>query len=152
MTNKIDTKTIAKLREATGAPVLRAKKVLDEVKGDFKMAEKVLRKEGFEKLAKREGRETKAGIVETYIHATKNSGATVVMGAETDFVSRNPDFVKLAHEVAMQGTATQTENIQALLKQPYIKDPKKTVGELIDESKVKFGENILIKDIKYFEV
>ena len=93
---KIDTKTISKLREETGAPVVRVKQVLDEVKGDVKKAERILKKEGFEKASKREGRETKAGVVETYIHSTKNSGATVVLGVETDFVARNPEFHKLA--------------------------------------------------------
>ena len=55
---KIDLKTISKLREETGAPVVRVKKILDEVKGDLKKASKILKKEGFEIMAKRQSRKT----------------------------------------------------------------------------------------------
>jgi len=149
---KIDTKTISKLRKETGAPVVRVKQVLDEVKGDVKKAEKILKKEGFEKASKREGRETKAGVVETYIHATKNSGATVVLGVETDFVARNPEFHKLAREIAMQVTAMDPKNEKELLSQPYIRNSKKTVGDLIKEGRAKFGENIKLREFKRFEI
>lgn len=149
---KITTNQIRKLREATGAPMIRVKRVLEEVKGNEKEAEKILRKEGFETAAKKENRMTKAGVVETYIHATRLSGATVVMATETDFVARNPDFQKLAREVAMQITAMKPKDSKELLKQPYIRDETKTIEELIKEDIAKFGENIKVIDFRRFEV
>jgi len=85
---KIPADQIRKLRDSTGAPIMRVKKVLEKVGGDEGKAEKILKKEGFETAAGKVGRETKAGVVETYIHATRTSGATVVMATETDFVAR----------------------------------------------------------------
>lgn len=149
---KISFDIIRKLREETGAPVIRVKKVLEEVSGNEKKAFEILQKEGFEKAAKREGRETKAGLVETYIHATKTSGATVAIATETDFVARTPEFQKLAHEIAMQVTAVDPKNKEELLNQPYIRDESKTIKDLIKEHTAKFGENIVLVDFKRFGV
>ena len=149
---KITASQIRKVRKKTGAPIMRVKKVLEKVGGDEDKAEKILKKEGFGTAAGKVGRETKAGVVETYIHTTRTSGATVVMATETDFVARNPDFQRLAREVAMQITAMKPKNIKELLQQLYIRDDKKTVGELIKESIAKFGENIVVEDFKRFEV
>lgn len=149
---KISAEQIRKLRDATGAPMVRVKQVLEKTEGVEKKAEKILRKEGFEAATKKVDRETKAGVVETYIHATRASGATVVMATETDFVARNPDFQKLAREVAMQITAMDPKDVNELLKQPYIRDEKKTVDELIKENITKFGENIKVTDFKRFQV
>ncbi|KKQ86410.1 MAG: Elongation factor Ts, partial [Candidatus Woesebacteria bacterium GW2011_GWB1_38_8b] len=65
---KITADEIRKLKEATGAPVMRAKKLLEELNGNFKKAEEILRKEGFEKVAKRADRATAQGLIETYVH------------------------------------------------------------------------------------
>lgn len=143
---------IRKLKEETGAPIIRVKKVLEEVKGDTKEAFRILQKEGFEKAASKEGRETNAGVVETYIHATKSSGATVVLASETDFVSRTPEFGNLAHEIAMQTCAMNPKSKEELLAQPYIRDESKTIGQLIKEHISRFGENIVLVDFKRFEV
>ena len=87
--SKISTDLIKKLREKTGAPVMRVKKVLEEVKGDEKKASEILTKEGFEKAAKRAGRETIAGIVVAYTHHNQKVVGVIELMCETDFVARN---------------------------------------------------------------
>ena len=74
---KISLELIRKLKEETGAPVIRVKKVLEEVGGDEKKAFGILQKEGFEKAAKKEGRETSQGLIETYIHHSGKVAALV---------------------------------------------------------------------------
>lgn len=149
---KISIDQIKKLREETGAPVHEIKKALEESSGDEKKTKEVLKKAGFERAAKKAERETKAGIVETYLHSTGTSGATVVLATETDFVARHEDFRGLARELAMQITAMKPKDVNELLEQPYIRDEKKTVGDLIKEHIAKFGENIKIKEFRRFEV
>lgn len=143
---------IKKLRDETGAPVAEIKKALESAFGDEKKAKEILKKSGFERAAKKADRETKAGVVETYIHSTKNSGATVVMVTETDFVARTEEFRNLVREVAMQVTAMNPKDEKELLEQPYIRDPQKTIGDLVKEHVAKFGENIKVKEFKRFEV
>lgn len=141
---KINMDQIRRLREKTGAPVVRAKKVLEEVKGDEKKAEKILRKEGFEKAAKRGDRVTDQGIIATYNHYNQKVVATVELFCETDFVARNDLFKKLAHSLAMQVASMKAEDAKELEEQDYIKDPSKKVSELVKEVIAKTGENIRI--------
>ncbi len=135
---------IRELREKTGAPVVRAKKVLEEVKGNEKKAEKILRKEGFEKAAKRSGRATDQGIIATYNHHDQKVVAAVELFCETDFVARNNLFKELAHNLAMQVASMKAENAKELKEQDYIKDPGKKVSILVKEVIAKTGENIRI--------
>ena len=141
---KIGVDQIRKLREKTGAPVVRAKKVLEEVKGDEKKAEKILKKEGFEKAAKRSGRATKQGVIATYNHHNQKVVAVVELFCETDFVARNDLFKELAHDLAMQAASMKAEDAKELEKQDYIKDPSKKVSELVKDVIAKTGENIRI--------
>lgn len=141
---KISMDQIRKLREKTGAPVVRAKKVLEEVKGDEKKAEKILKKEGFEKAAKRSDRATEQGIIATYNHHNQKVVAVVELFCETDFVARNDLFKELAHNLAMQTASMKAEDAKELEEQDYIKDPSKKVSELVKEVIAKTGENIRI--------
>lgn len=143
---------IKKIREETGAPVAEIKKVLEEAGGDEKKAKGLLTQKGLERAAKKAQRPVNAGVVDTYIHHTLNSGATVVLQSETDFVARNSEFQQLAHDIAAHGTATNPLGIEELLSQPWIRDEGKTIQDLINEKIAKFGENIKIKDFKRFEV
>lgn len=146
---KIDADKIRKLRELTGAPVMRAKKVLEELKGDIKKAEKVLRKEGFEKAAKRAGRETSAGVVATYTHHNQKIVGVVELFCETDFVARNELFQELGKDLAMQVASMGDKKFE---KQDFIKDPSKKVEELVKEVIVKTGENVKIGKIYRIEL
>lgn len=149
---KIDADKIRKLRETTGAPVMRAKKVLEELKGDMKKAEANLRKEGFEKVAKRAGRETGQGLIVTYVHHSGRVASVVELLCETDFVARNKLFKELAHNLALQVASMGAKNEKDLVKQDFIKDPSKKVGDLVKEVVVKTGENVKVGRIYRIEL
>jgi len=148
----VDIKVLKKLREETQASVADIKTALEESKGDLPKAREYLQKRGLEKAGKKEGRQTSAGLVETYIHHNLTSGTTVVLTCETDFVARTGEFKYLAHEIAMQVNATNPKDTKALMSSPYIRDEKKTVEDLVKEHIAKLGENIKVKDFKRFEV
>jgi elongation factor Ts len=130
---------LKKIREETGAGVMRVKNVLDEVKGDEKKALEILKKEGFEKVAKREGRETKQGKVFAYTHHNNKIVSIVELFSETDFVARNELFENLGKDIALQVASMGEKGIE---KQEFIKDPSKTITDLIKEVIAKTGENI----------
>lgn len=148
----VNIKLLKKLREETQASVSDIKTALEESKGNEEKAMEWLKKRGLEKAGKKEGRQTNAGIVETYIHHNLTSGTTVVLTCETDFVGRTGEFKNLAHEIAMQVNATNPKDVKALLGSPYIRDESKTVGDLLKEHIAKLGENIEVKDFKRFQV
>jgi elongation factor Ts len=149
---KITADKIRKLREATGAPMLRVKKVLEEFGGDEKKAEEVLKKEGFEKAAKRSGRETTQGIIETYVHHSGKVASLVEVFCETDFVARNKIFKDLAHDLALQVASMGAKSTPELAKQEFIKDPSKKIEDLVKEAIAKLGENIRIGRIFRIEL
>lgn len=136
---KISIKLIKKLKEETGAPIIRVKKVLEEFDGNEKKAFEVLQKEGFEKAAKREGRQTSQGKVFVYAHHTGKVVGVVELFCETDFVSRNELFETLGKDIAMQVASMGEKDIE---KQEFIKDSSKKVGDLIKSVIAKTGENI----------
>lgn len=104
----MSTQDIMKLREMTGAGMLDCKKALDEAGNDIDKAAEILRKKGQAKAAKKSAeRETKEGAVHAYIHANGKVGAMIELLCETDFVARNEVFQELAHDIAMQITATE---------------------------------------------
>ncbi len=138
---KITADQIRTLRDKTGAPVIRVKKVLEEVGGDEKKAFEILQKEGFEKAEKREGRETSQGIIEAYSHHSGKVVSVIELLCETDFVARNELFKNLAHELALQAASMGEKNLE---KQEYIKDSTKKVGDLVKEVIAKTGENVRI--------
>ncbi len=147
MTN-ITLDQIKALREATGAGVMDAKRALEDSDGDTKKAKQVLKEKGLAKAQKREGREVKAGIVESYIHATGTVGAIVALGSETDFVARTDEFKKLARELAMQIASMNPGSTEDLLNQEYIRNPGQKISDLINELIAKTGENIKVVDFR----
>ena len=138
---KVDAKLIREVREETGAPMTRAKKVLDEV-NDKEKAVNILRKEGFEKQAERIDRETKQGVVVSYEHHNNKVASLVELQCETDFVAKNDIFQKAAKNIAMQVASMDPKNEKDLLNQDFIKDPSKKIEDLIKEATSKTGENI----------
>lgn len=142
--NKLDVKTLKELREKTGAGIMDVKRVLEEVDGDKKKAEKILKEKGFKKAKKREGRATNAGLIETYVHHSGKVASVVEIFSETDFVARNELFKKLAHDLALQVASTEAEDSEELMKEEFIKDPSKKIEELVKEVIAKTGENIQI--------
>ena len=143
---------IKKLREETGAGIADCKEALKESGGDMDKAKEWLRQHNVMIVSSKTSKPTEAGIVNTYIHHTQTSGATIVLGSETDFVARNPEFKEFAHDIAQQVTATGTQQVENLLKEPWIRDETRTIGDLLNEKITKFGENITIQEVKKFEV
>jgi elongation factor Ts len=90
-------------------------------------------------------------LIESYIH-NERIGVLVDVRAETDFVVRSEPFRKLAHELAMQIAAMAPADVDELLKQPYIKDESKTMGDLVKEVIAKVGENVKINKFSRMEV
>ena len=92
---------IKKLKELTGIGLTDAKKALVEAGGDFDKALEALRKKGLTKAEKKGDRETREGLIESYVHSGR-IGVIVEVNCETDFVARLPEFKEFAHQIAMQ--------------------------------------------------
>jgi len=149
---KIAIENIKKLRTETGASIADCRKALEESGNDYKKALEWIKKHGIEKASKKSGRKTSQGLVEAYIHQGGKVGAMVELTCETDFVARTDDFKNLAHELAMQVAAMSPKDVDALLKQEYIRDPSMTIGDLIKQAIGKLGENIVVKKITRYEL
>jgi elongation factor Ts len=187
---------IKKLREMTGAGMMKAKEALTEADGDFERAQEILRKSGAASAAKKADREARAGIIEGYVHSGR-IGVLVEVNCETDFVARTDDFKSFAHDIALQISATSPEYVRpedvpaevvtkersfheedlksqnkpaemidkivegklskfyegiCLTKQPFVKDPEKTIEQLTGELVGKLGENIVIRRFDRLEL
>jgi elongation factor Ts len=101
----ISAELVKNLREKTGVGFMECKAALNEAKGDLDAAVTILRKKGLSSSAKKAGRETKEGLIGTYVHNGK-IGVMVEVNCESDFVARNPDFQVLVHDIAMQIAAS----------------------------------------------
>jgi len=143
---------IKTLRAETSASVALCNKALLESKNDIKKARELLKAWGVEKAQKKQGTETADGVVESYIHHNKRMGALLTLHCQTDFVAKNEEFRSLAREIAMQIASMAPKTSEELLKQAYIRDSKKTIEALIQESIAKLGENIRIGDFVRFEI
>jgi len=102
----IDAKLVKTLRDKTGAGMMDCKKALVESNGDLDKAVDHLRKSGVAKAEKKGARETKDGLVYSYIHAGGRLGVLIELNCETDFVAKTDGFTELAHNLAMQIAAT----------------------------------------------
>jgi len=100
--SEITAQMVKELREKTGAGMMDCKKALAESGGDVEKAIKSLREQGVATAAKTASRETKEGIIYSYIHPGDKLGVLVEINCETDFVARNDDFRTFAKNVAMQ--------------------------------------------------
>ena len=193
----ITSQMVKDLRDKTGAGMMDCKKALSENDGDMEKAVDFLRQKGLAVAAKRAGRATSEGVVETYIHAGGKLGVMVELNCETDFVAKTDDFLAFARDVAMHIAAANPvslsrEDVPAdivererqiyvqqaldsgkpaniaekmvvgkidrflseicLLDQPCVKNPDKTIQELMTELVGKMGENISIRRFARFQV
>lgn len=185
----VTSEQIKELRQRTGAGIMDSKKALSENNGDVEKAIVWLRQKGKASAAKKATRQTKEGVVATYIHSNNKLAVAVSLLCETDFVGRNERFQELARSIALhiaaadplvirpedisedtvaseraiaqeqaknsnkpaaiqekiiEGKIKSFRNERALLTQPFVKDPSKTVGELISEAVSELGENISV--------
>ena len=97
----ITSKMVKDLRDKTQAGMMDCKKALEKTDGDMEKAVDLLRQKGLAIAAKRAGRATSEGVIETYIHAGGKLGVMVELGCETDFVAKNDDFREFARDIAM---------------------------------------------------
>ena len=109
----ISAATVKQLREKTGAGIMDCKEALSECNGDISKAVDFLRKKGLATAAKRAGRATTEGIIESYIHMDSKLGVLVEINCETDFVAKNDDFKKVAKNIAMHIAATNPVSIRS---------------------------------------
>lgn len=148
----VDTKLIKQLRETTGGGIADCKRAIEETKGDLKKAATLLQTWGIKKSEKKSDRETRQGIVESYIHAEGKVGILLTLLCETDFVTKNSEFKKLAHEICLQIASMNPKNVDELMTQIYIRDGKMEIKDLIKLGIAKIGENIKIGEFSRFEI
>jgi elongation factor Ts len=167
---EVSVEAIKELREQTGAGIMDCKRALSQANGDLKKAQEILREKGFAVAAKKASRATNEGIIDSYIHSGGRVAAMVEVNCETDFVARTPDFKELAHNLAMQVAAMSPIYVDVadvppdmigesaspqevcLMQQAYIKDPSKTIQDLVKEVVGKLGENIRVRRFARFSV
>lgn len=142
---------VQKLRGATGAGIMECKKALQDTKGDFEKAVKLIHERGLVKAEKKSERKTGAGLLESYVH-NRRVGVLLELRCETDFVARSAPFIELAHNLVMQIAAMAPADVSKLLEQPYIKDESMTVGNLIKSIAAKIGENIQLEKFCRYEI
>lgn len=107
----ITAELVKELREKTGVGMMECKSALKESDGDLEAAITVLRKRGLASAAKKSGRETKDGLIGSYIHNGK-IGVMIEVNCESDFVARNPEFQTLVHDLAMHIAASDPRFIR----------------------------------------
>jgi elongation factor Ts len=174
---EISAQAVKELRELTNAGIMDCKRALTESEGDVKQAIAWLQERGLKKAEKVTGREAKQGLIESYIHSGR-IGSLVELNCETDFVARTEDFKKLARDIALQVVSTAPSYISAedipaeeveakkadypniekwyeevaLLNQPFVRDPKVSIGEMIVQAKATLGENIVVRRMMRYEL
>ena len=167
---EIATTKVKELRDQSGAGVMACRNALIEADGDTEKALQILRDKGILKAQKKSERTTNQGLIEAYIHTGGRIGAMIEINCETDFVARTDEFRDLAHNLAMQVAAMPPQVITpdevtpdadaeeaelqtaCLFLQPYIKDPTKTIQDIVTETIAKVGENIRVSRFARFEL
>ena len=135
----ITAQDINKLRQATGAGMMDCRKALTETGGDFEAAIDWLRKQGQKVAAKRSDREAKEGVVIAKTTADNKSGFIVTISCETDFVSKNADFVAFAQSIADAAVANNVKTAEEL-NEVTVNGAK--VSDLINDKLASIGEKI----------
>ncbi len=102
---EISSTQLKELRDLTGISVMQCKKALEEAGGDMDKAKIILQKKGGEAAGKKSDRALGAGAIGSYVHNTNEVAALVLLSCETDFVSKNEEFVALARDIAMHVAA-----------------------------------------------
>lgn len=138
---KVKPEDVKRLREMTGAGILDCKKALEEANGDFEKAKEILRVKGLAKAEKKAGRETKEGIVKTFLSEDKRRGVILELLCETDFVAQNSEFRKLSDLIA-RALINLEEGEGDFNKVKELKVEGVSLDELIKGYIAKLGENI----------
>ena len=193
----ITSQMVKDLRDKTSAGMMDCKKALTETEGDMEKAVDLLRKKGLAVAAKRAGRATSEGVIETYIHAGSKLGVMVELDCETDFVAKTDAFRGFARDLAMHIAAANPVAVTreevpehvisrereiyiqqalesgkpqaiaekmvtgkmekyladiCLLEQKFVKDPERSIQDMLTDIVGKMGENVSIKRFARFQV
>lgn len=135
----ISAQDINKLRQMTGAGMMDCRKALTETNGDFEAAIDWLRKQGQKVAAKRSDREAKEGVVIAKTTADNKTGIVVCVSCETDFVSKNADFVAFGQSIADAAIAANVKSLDELMN---TKVGNSTVSEMVNDKLASIGEKI----------
>jgi elongation factor Ts len=151
---------VKELRATTGAGMMDCKKALTETEGNMDNAIKLLREKGIAKAAKKAGRIASEGLITSYIHGGR-IGVIVEINAETDFVSKNEEFVQFTKDIAMQIAAAnpqyvtreevpaqQVESEKEILRAQALNEgkPEKIVDKMVEGRIAKFYKEICLMD------
>jgi len=139
---------INKLRQATGAGMMDCRKALTETNGNFEDAIDWLRKQGQKVAAKRSDRDAKEGVIIAKTTADNKVGYVVSISCETDFVSKNADFVAFAQSIADAAVANGVKSVEEL-NEVAINGVK--VSELINDKLAAIGEKIGVNRFERIE-
>lgn len=153
---------IKKLKELTGIGLTDAKQALVEANGDFDKALAALRKKGLTKAEKKGDRETREGLIESYVHGGR-IGVVAEVNCETDFVARLPEFKEFAHQIAMQiaamapaystmedipGEVYEAKKAELLASEDLQKKPENMREQIVEgQLKKYFAEQVLSEQV-----
>jgi elongation factor Ts len=121
----ITAQMVSALREKTGAGLMDCKRALTESGGDADQAETLLRKKGMAQAAKKAGRATSEGLIESYIHLGGKVGVLIEVNCETDFVAKTDDFKSLCRDLCLQIAAAN----------PTVVSREEVPAELLEKEK-----------------
>ena len=144
----ISASDVKALRDKTGAGMMDCKKALTEANGDIEKAIEILRKKGQKLSEKRADREAKEGVVMALVSDDQKKGIVVKVSCETDFVSKNDDFVAFAQKIADIALDTFPASKESMLAQKF---DNITVGEKITEQVGVIGEKVELTDYERLE-
>lgn len=147
---------IKKLRDQTGAGMMKAKEALESAGGDFDAAVKYLREKGEATAAKKSDREARAGVIESYVHSGR-IGVLVEVNCETDFVARTDDFRQFVRDVAMHIAASGPEYLaasdvpaevveseKAIYRKEVEGKPAEIIEKIVDGKLAKYFEQVCL--------
>ncbi|OGS21540.1 MAG: translation elongation factor Ts [Elusimicrobia bacterium RIFOXYA2_FULL_39_19] len=161
---ELNVELIQKLRATSGAGMLDCKKTLTETNGDFDKALQILREKGKTQALKKVGRETKNGLISSYIHPGDRIGVMLEVNCETDFVAKTDDFKKLVKEIGLQIAAASPAylNRESIPKDVLDKEkeiyrkqvldegkPEKIVEKIVEGKLEKFYQQVCLLDQPY---
>ncbi len=141
---EITSAQLKELRDQTGISVMQCKRALEEAGGDMEKAIIILKRKRSEAAEKKSDREIGAGAVGMYVHNTNEVGAMVLLGCETDFVSKNAEFVALARDIAMHVAAVAPKYVaKSDIDDTTVEKAKEVLGAEIKDKPADMQEKIL---------
>jgi len=132
---------INKLRQQTGAGMMDCRKALTESNGDFEEAIDYLRKKGQKVAALRGDREAKEGVIIAQTTADHKTGYVINLSCETDFVSKNAEYIQFAQSIMNAAIANNVKSVEELNR---VKVGSETIADKINEQVAKIGEKISV--------